>query len=52
MAILAENNGDVNIVVVRIFERFFEVCEICVMYEEEGRKRSSVDLRFLYFPGF
>jgi hypothetical protein len=37
MAILVENNGDVDVVVVRIFERCFDVCEICVMYKEEGR---------------
>jgi hypothetical protein len=37
MAILVENNGYVDVVVVRIFERCFEVCELCVMYEEEER---------------
>jgi hypothetical protein len=37
MAILVENNGCVDVVVVRIFERCFEVCELFVMYEEEER---------------
>jgi hypothetical protein len=44
-----ENNGDVGIVIVRIFERCFEVCGICVMYEE-GRKRSSVGPPLLIPP--
>jgi hypothetical protein len=50
MAILVENSCDVDIVVVRIFDRRFEVYEICVMYEEEGRKRSSVGHPLLIPP--